>query len=119
MSPEHEFSPFLPEIALVPLWKTAAGPVTGRGTPVDLDAAELEVDLVAELAGSTVRLAVPEDLEPAAFAALAELPVPDCFAFSGWLAEHRPLLLRDGAATVEDWIVEHHPEHGLLVRAAN
>ncbi|MEU6130777.1 hypothetical protein ABZ805_16530 [Saccharopolyspora sp. NPDC047091] len=115
MNPDHEFSPFLPEIALVPLWTTAAGPVTGRGTPVDLESAELAVELVAELAGSTVRLAVPEDLEPAAFAALADLPVPDCFAFSGWLTEHRPLLLQDGIAVVDGWRFEHDPEHGLLV----
>ena len=119
MSDDLELSPFTPEIALVPLRETDGGPVTERGTPVDLGSRRLDAEVVAELAGASVHLSVPEDLDAAAFEALSELAVPDCFAFSGWLAEHRPLLLRDGAATVEDWIVEHHPEHGLLVREAN
>ncbi|MBB5157384.1 hypothetical protein [Saccharopolyspora phatthalungensis] len=110
-------SPFEDSITLVPLWTTDQDlPVSRHGTPVDLDAIELPEATAVELAASVVHLTVPDDLSPDAFAALIDLAVPECFAESDWLTDHRPLILRDGHCTLGPLTFYSTAEGDLLMR---
>ncbi|PRX43586.1 hypothetical protein B0I33_11446 [Prauserella shujinwangii] len=74
-------------------------PAALDGTPVDLsDVHELTDAEQRALLGSAVRI-FPEDLTPRAYQEVAGLPIPRCFARSGWLHEHRALVLDEAART--------------------
>lgn len=114
--PDEELDAANDGIILVPLWKRPDGTFTTRaGTQVDLNADELPNATTRELACSAMHLTVGEDLSAEALAALSELPVPDCFTRSGWLADHHPLPLHNGHCTVGPLVFNTDSDNGIAL----
>ena len=84
------------------------------GTAVDL-ATDEELTGVQQqaLVDSSVRIS-PADLTERSRAVLAELPVPACFERSGWLQDHRALVL-DAEARRGPVRFELHDVYGLQI----
>lgn len=110
-------SPDIPQEINVVILRDAGyeHPITINGSEVDLaSAAELPVALLNDLQESAVRFVLPYDISPAAFDEVHDLSVPQRFDDSGWLRDHRPLVLdHNGRRSLGGITFEYHPVYGL------
>ncbi|KXK60010.1 hypothetical protein AWW66_21075 [Micromonospora rosaria] len=90
-------------------------PVTGK-TPVDLAGAEAPgLELLADLLDSTVRVTAGEGNPSVVLERLRAVAVPPVFAASPWLADSRPVVVRDGAGEVAGLSVRYSDVTGLRI----
>lgn len=90
-------------------------PVAGR-TPIRLaDGSEPVGDLLTELLDSTVRVTTAEGIPPGVLMALRDIPVPPAFRSSPWLADSRPVIMRDGTGHLGELSVRYTDETGLHI----
>ncbi|WP_431905507.1 hypothetical protein [Micromonospora carbonacea] len=90
-------------------------PVTG-GTSVDLDGSEPPSEqLLAELLDSTVRVSAAEGVLSAVLVRLRAIAVPAAFAASPWLADSRPVMVRDGTGEAGGLAVRYSATVGLWI----
>ncbi|WP_150253380.1 hypothetical protein [Nocardiopsis deserti] len=94
-------------------------PRTRSGTPVDLVSEELPADLVARLLDEDVIvLSAPVDLPSDALDLIrSRTSVPPAFQRSGWLRDHRVLVLTDGCWEHEGVQVATRPDRSLRITA--
>lgn len=86
-------------------------------TPFDLNrGTEPTQELLSELLGSTVRVTTNEGIPGGVLAVLENTAVPPAFRVSPWLADSRPVIIReDGTGQIGDLPVRYTDDHGLQI----